>query len=212
MRRTLGWLLLAASPAIAAEHDWSVTSGSAVGPAHLALQFQVGWPELSGAGYYGFNDKLDLGLRLAFAYGGDGSIGFGPGVAPGFRVQPTARYALLESGIVRLGAWFSPGFGMDSILGIATPRILLPLGVTLGIVPSEALAFHVGLDLPVYISPGPFSGLTFPILVGGGVEYHLDKAMALTAQARMGPAIELSRSGAPAHFALRVFGGLAYRL
>jgi hypothetical protein len=48
--------------------------------------------------------------------------------------------------------------------------------------------------------------------VGGGVEYHLDKALALTAQGRLGPVIEVSRPGAPAHFALEVLGGLAYRL
>lgn len=212
MRRTLGWLLLLAAPAVAAEHSWSVMSGSAVGPSHLALQFQAGWPDLSLAGSYGLNDKLDAGLRLAFAYGGDGSIGFGPGLAPGFRVQPEVRYALVDTGTIRLGAWFAPGFGMDSILGIATPIVLVPLGLTVGIAPGEALAFHVGVDVALSIKPTAFSGATLPILIGGGVEYHVDKALALTARARMGPAIELSRPGAPAHFALDVLGGMAYRL
>ncbi|HYV44993.1 MAG TPA: hypothetical protein VFA20_09035 [Myxococcaceae bacterium] len=213
MRRTfVALLLLLASPAVAAERSWPVMSGGAVGPSHLALQFQAGWPGLSLAGLYGVNDKLDAGLSLAFAYGADGSLGFGPGLVPGFRLQPTVRYALVDTGAIRLGAWFAPGFGMDYLPGVPTPRILLPLGLTVGIVPSEALAFHVGLDLPVSVTPGTFGGLTFPILVGGGVEYHVDRALALTAQMRIGPAIELTRPGAPAHLALEILGGLAYRI
>jgi len=212
MRRTLLGLLLLASPAVAAERGWPVMSGGAVGPGHLALQFQAGWPALSLAGWYGVNDKLDAGLSLAFTYGADGSLGFGPSPVPGFRIQPTVRYALVDNGTIRLGAWFAPGFGLDALPGAPTPRILLPLGLAVGIAPSEALAIHVGLDLPVYVTPGPFGGLTFPILVGGGVEYHVDKALALTAQARIGPAIELTRAGAPARLALDVLGGLAYRI
>jgi hypothetical protein len=212
MRRTLGWLLLLASPAMAAERSWSVMSGAAVGPNHLALQFQAGWPDLSLAGFYGVNDKLDAGVRLAFAYGEDGSLGFGPGAVPGFRLQVGARYALVDAGAFRLGASFTPGFGMDYLPGLPTPRILLPLALTVGIAPSEAVAIHAGLDLPIYVTPGTFGGLTFPILVGGGVEYHVDRALAFTGRARVGPAIEITRPGAPAHLVLEVLGGLAYRL
>jgi hypothetical protein len=212
MRRKLWWLLLLASPAVAAERSWSVMSGSAVGPAHLALQFQAGWPDLSLAGNYGINEKLDVGARLAFAYGADGSLGFGPGVVPGFRIQVGARYTLVDTGTIRVGASFTPGFGLDALPGAPTARILLPLGLTVGIAASEAMAFHVGLDLPIYVTPGTFGGLTLPILVGGGVEYHVDQALALTAQARIGPAIELTRPGAPARLALDVLAGLAYRI
>jgi len=212
MRRTLWWVVLLASPAAAAEQSWSVMSGSAVGPSHLALQFEAGWPDLSLAGWYGVNEKLDAGVRLGFSYGADGSLGFGPGVVPGFRIQVGGRYALVDSGTFRLGASFTPGFGMDYIPGVATPRILLPLALTVGIALSEPMTVHVGLDLPISVTPGTFGGLTFPILVGGGVEYHVDRALAFTAQGRIGPAIELTRAGAPARLVVHALGGIAYRI
>jgi hypothetical protein len=120
MRRKLWWLLLLASPAVAAERTWSVMSGASVGQSHLALQFQAGWPELSLGGYYGMGGAFDAGVKLAFTYGADGSLGFGPGVVPGFRIQPAIRYALVDTGTLRVGAWFAPGFGLDYEPGAPT--------------------------------------------------------------------------------------------
>lgn len=219
MRRTWCglWLVAAlASPAVAAERsagsNWSVMSGAAVGASHLAFQFQAGWPELSLGGFYGVNDKLDAGVQLGFAYGEDGSIAFGPGVVPGFRIQVAARYNLLDTGTLHLGASFLPGYGIDYLPGLAVSRILLPLSLTLGITPSEAMTFHVGLDLPIYITADTFGGVTLPILVGGGVEYHVDRALSLTAQLRLGPALLVTQAGAPARLALDALVGLAYRI
>lgn len=216
MRRTrlgLCWLALLAAPLAAAQEGggWSVLSGSAVGRGHLALLLQAGWPEISLGGQYGYSDKLDLGARFAFAYGQDGSFGVGPGAVPGFRVQATGRYELLRSGAVRLGASFAPGFGIDYLPGLPTPRILLPLGLTVGVAPGGPLTFHAGLELPLYATPGAFGGLTFPILLGGGAEYRVSPNLVATAQVRAGPALELTRAGAPARFALQLLLGLAYR-
>jgi hypothetical protein len=217
MRKTKWGLLgllaaLAAGPVAGAEKDWSVLSGSSVGQGHLALHFQAGWPELSLGGHLGLSDKLDVGARLAFDYGGDGSVGFGSGPAPGFRLQAVARYQLLDSERVRLGASFAPGFGIDYLPGLAVPRIVLPVRLAVGIALSEPLAVHVALDFPLYVTPGTFGGLTFPIQLGGGAEYRLSPALAATLQLRAGPVLELTRPGAPSHFAMLALAGLAYRL
>lgn len=212
MRGTLFGLLLLAAPALSAERGWSVVSGSSVGQGRLALQFQAGWPDLSLSGVYGANEKMDVGARVAFSYGQDGSLGFGPGAVPGFRLQGVIRYSLVDTGNVRLGVTFSPGLAIDYIPGVVTPRILLPGQLLLGIAPTEALAVHVGVDLPVYVTPGTFGGLTFPVLVGAGAEYHVDRALAVTGVLRVGPALELTRPGAPARFALQALVGLAYRI
>lgn len=214
--RRMSWAVLAlllAAPAWAAEggRGWSVLSGSPVGASHVALEAQAGWPDLAIGGLLGLNDKADVGVRFAFDYGQDGSLWFGSGAAPGFRLQAVGRYALLDAGALRIGAWCSPGFGMDFLPGDTTARVLLPLGLTLALAPSEALALHAGVDLAMYVTPGLFGGLTLPILLGGGAEYHLDRAFAVTARVRLGPAIELSRPGAPSHLVLQALAGTAYR-
>ena len=213
----LCWLAMAAQ-AMAAEKevagaggDWSVLSGSAVGYGHMALHLQAGWPDASLAVLRAAGDRLDLGARLAFSYGQDGSLGVGPGVAPGFRLQAAARYELFRAGPMRLGGSFSPGFGVDYPLGLATPRILLPLELAAGIAVGNALVVHLGLELPAYVTPGIFGGLTVPILFGGGAEYRLDRALAVTGRVRIGPALELTRNAA-SRFVLHLGFGLAYRI
>jgi hypothetical protein len=208
-------LLAVAAPASAEDKGWSVLSGTSVGPGHVALQLQAGWPDLSLGGHYGLGDKLDVGGRFAFSYGQDGSLGFGVGPAPGFRFQASARYQLISSGALRLGAGFSPGFGLDLLPGVTTPRILFPLQLVFGIVPGGKLMLHVGLDLPLYATlptAATTGGVTFPILVGGGVEYALDRSLAATGQLRIGPVLEITRAGAPTHLAVQVAAGLAYRM
>ena len=209
-------LSLAPAPAAAAEDGgWSVLSGTSVGAGRVALQLQAGWPDLSLGGYYGLNDKLDVGGRFAFSYGQDGSLGFGVGPAPGFRFQASARYQLIGSGILRLGAGFSPGFGVDFVPGATTPRILLPLQLVLGIATSDKLALHVGMDLALYATlptAATTGGVTLPLLLGGGVEYALDRSLAVTGQLRIGPVLEITRAGAPTHLAVQVTAGLAYRM
>ncbi|HEY8208113.1 MAG TPA: hypothetical protein VIG99_11570 [Myxococcaceae bacterium] len=213
MRGTwFGVLLLLAAPARSAERSWSVISGSAVGQSRLALQLQAGWPALSLSGFYGASDKLDVGLRVAFSYGQDGSLGFGPSPVPGFRLQGGVRYTLADAGTVRLGVTFVPGLAIDYLPGLVTPRILAPVQIVLAIAPIDTLAVHVGVDVPLYVTPGTFGGLTLPILVGAGAEYHVDRSLAVTGLLRTGPALELTRPGAPARFAIEVLAGVAYRI
>jgi len=214
----LGFLWVVPALALAAEQgaapsggDWPVLSGSAVGRGHFALHLQAGWPDAALAGLWGSSDRLDLGARIALGYGQDGSLGVGPAGAFGFRLQAVARHELLRAGAVRLGGSFSPGFGIDYPAGLVTPRILLPLELTAGLAAGDALAVHLALELPVYITPGTFGGLTVPILLGGGAEYRLDRALSATGRVRAGPALELTRNAAT-RFALELAFGLAYRM
>lgn len=184
---------------------WSVLTGRTVGAGTNVAHGQVGWPGLSASLLHGLTEDLDLGGRFTFDYGFEGLVS-GP-VVPGLELQALLRFRLLDT--ERFNLAVNVGFGPLLYFFRALTRfgLSLPVGVVLGIPVSSALNVAVGLDLPVYLTFGP-GDFSFPILVGGGLEYFIDQSLAATFHVRMGPT--LNAGWAP--FTLEAQLGVAYRL
>jgi hypothetical protein len=54
---------------------------------------------------------------------------------------------------------------------------------------------NVGLDVPMFVAFGPLGALAVPVLFGAGVEYALDRQLALTLNLRAGPSVPVTGYG-----------------
>jgi len=84
--------------------------------------------------------------------------------------------------------------------------ITLPVGLTLGIPTRDNLNIALTFDLPLFVTFGDYGTLTVPVLFGGGVEYFLDRSMALTFNFRSGPMI-FTKAGYGISFTLQALVG-----
>ena len=102
--------------------------------------------------------------------------------------------------------------GLRTAFGIG---LALPVGLTLGLPVGSALMLNVGVDVPFYVLFGGGGGPVFPLLVGGGLEYFVDRNLAVTFNVRMGPSIGAYGYVVRRHdarFTLDATIGIAYRL
>lgn len=207
--------LMLAAPALAQQKGgagpWSVGSGTSVGQGRMAFQVVAGWPGLVATGQYGLSEQLDVGGRVGFSYGLDGAVGSGGSVIPGLRLQGLARFELLSSGALTLGVEAAPGLFFNFWPGYLEPGLLLPVSLVVGFSAGEALSFRGVVDVPAYLLLGSFRRFLLPILFGGGGEYRVDRSLALTFDLRLGPALDLTSSGA-ARLVINTAVGVAYRL
>jgi hypothetical protein len=190
---------------------WSVLSGQTVGNG-TALVGQVGWPGLSLGLLHGATNKFDIGGKLSFNYGREGIV---TSVVPGLKLQAWLRLMLLESSRVNLGLSFAPGPFFYFYENYTDVGLSLPIALTVGIPVGSALMLNVGLDVPFYVIFGSGGGPVFPILVGGGLEYFVDRNLAVTFNVRMGPSIfpyDDFRYRGRARFTMEAMFGIAYRL
>ena len=79
----------------------------------------------------------------------------------------------------------------------------------------SALMLNVGMDIPFYVVFGSGGGVVVPVLLGGGLEYFLDRNLAVNFNVRMGPSVG-SYSGffedrTRARFTLEALLGIAYK-
>lgn len=211
-------LLCVSSVALAQEEvsygrgqGWSVLSGQTVGNG-TALVGQVGWPGLSLGLLHGATNKFDIGGKLSFNYGREGIV---TSVVPGLKLQAWLRLMLLESSRVNLGLSFAPGPFFYFYNSYTDVGLSLPIALTVGIPVGSALMLNVGMDIPFYVIFGSGGGPVFPILLGGGLEYFVDRNLAVTFNVRMGPSIfpyEDFRYRGRARFTMEAMFGIAYRL
>ncbi len=211
-------LLCVSSAALAQEEvsygrgqGWSVLSGQTVGNG-TALVGQVGWPGLSLGLLHGATNKFDIGGKLSFNYGREGIV---TSVVPGLKLQAWMRLMLLESSRVNLGLSFAPGPFFYFYNNYTDVGLSLPIALTVGIPVGSALMLNVGMDIPFYVIFGSGGGPVFPILLGGGLEYFVDRNLAVTFNVRMGPSIfpyDDFRYRGRARFTLEAMFGIAYRL
>ncbi|QRN99780.1 hypothetical protein JRI60_12495 [Archangium violaceum] len=190
---------------------WSVLSGQTLGNG-TALVGQVGWPGLSLGLLHGATNKFDIGGKLSFNYGREGIV---TSVVPGLKLQAWLRLMLLESSRVNLGLSFAPGPFFYFYERYTDVGLSLPIALTVGIPVGSALMLNVGLDVPFYVIFGSGGGPVFPILVGGGLEYFVDRNLAVTFNVRMGPSIfpyDDFRYRGRARFTMEAMFGIAYRL
>lgn len=190
---------------------WSVLSGQTVGSGNV-LTGQVGWPGISLGLLHGATNRFDIGGKLSFNYGREGIV---TSVVPGLKLQAWMRLMLLQSSGVNVGLSFAPGpffyfYDNGTDVGLS-----LPIALTVGIPVGSALMLNVGMDIPFYVIFGSGGGPVFPILFGGGLEYFVDRNLAVTFNVRMGPSIfpyEEFRYRGRARFTMEAMFGIAYHL
>lgn len=199
------------APAAHRGQGWSLLSGQTVGQGRTGLLGQVGWPGFSLSVLHGAATRVDVGGRFSFNYGYEGIV---TSVIPGLKLQGLLRVGLLDRERASLGLHFMPGplfyfpGRFDTIVGMA-----LPVGLTLGIAAGSAAVVNLGFDLPMFVTFGPGGGLMLPVLMGGGIEYFVDRDLAVTFNTRMGPAIDATRTRYyTANLAFEALVGVAYRL
>jgi hypothetical protein len=175
---------------------WSLLSGKTVGAGSTALHFQFGWPGVSVGLVHGLRNNLDLGGRFTFNYGYEGITS---GVIPGLKLQGLLRVNFVERGRFNFGMEVAPGpmFYFQSN-GFTRVGLVIPAALQFGIAVSSAVMVNFGFELPMFVQFTPSAplttganipGLYVPILFGGGIEYFIDRNLALTFNMRMGPTI-----------------------
>lgn len=196
---------------------WSMLAGRSVGKGATVVSVQAGWPGLHIGALHGIADKVDVGGRVSFNYGFEGMVNY---VVPGVKLQGVVRAALLERDRFNFGLEFAPGplfyFGTTAG-GVAgtTVGLALPFSFSVGIPVGSAILLHFPIEIPMFVTFGSAGGLFFPVLVGGGVEYFIDRSLAATFKLRMGPTVDTNdyrRRGSAAYFTLETMIGIEYRL
>lgn len=191
---------------------WSVLSGQTVGQGSTVLEGQVGWPGLSLGVLHGATSRFDVGGKFTFNYGREGIV---TSVVPGLKLQAWVRLMLLENSKLNLGLSFAPGPLFYFYETFTDVGLALPISLTVGIPVGSALMLNAGLDIPFYVIFGSGGGPVFPLLVGGGLEYFIDRSLAVTFNLRMGPTIGAYgdfRGRGSARFTLEALFGIAYKL
>jgi len=205
---------LAAMPASAQQRGqgWSALGAQTVGDGALALHVEGGFPGLQ-LGFLAGLGQVDLGARVGFNYQFEGFTHRYYQIS-GLRGQGLLRVNLLKSRSVNLALRFEPGFFTYFTRNATDVGLILPAGITLGLPVSSALNVALTFDVPLFVLWGDEiggwgqDGVYVPIEFGAGLEYFLDRNIALTAQTKMGPAL---RPYGGAEFALQFLVGVAFK-
>lgn len=154
---------------------------------------QVGFPGLYLALLTSASQNVDVGGRVSFLYAYEGITLFDR--TPGIKLQGVLRLQLLERGKINLGLRFSPGIFFYSFPSWTETGLALPLDLAFGFALAPPLMLNVGLDLPMFVAFGPAGGLAVPFLLGAGLEYALDRQLAVTLNFRVGPSVPMTGYG-----------------
>lgn len=211
MRRLVIWMaLLVGLPATHARaQDWSTMSGQTLGSGAGMIWGQFGWPGISADLAYGVSPTLDLGGRFTFNYGEEGITDTG---VLGLKFQFTLRGQLVRKPKFDMALRFDPGLLLYFPSNTTVVGMTFPLGLEFGFPITPVFRANASFDLPFWItfSPSPVVGY-IPILFGGGVEYLVQRDLALTARLKMGPTIVTRSLTRNAFFTLYFLLGIAYR-
>jgi hypothetical protein len=117
---------------------------------------------------------------------------------------------------VALAVTFQPGPLFYFHDGSTDVGLALPVALVVGVPVGSALMLNAGLDIPFHVYFGTGGGPVFPLLVGGGLEYFIDRNLAVNFNVRMGPSIFPDSGGrgnrSRAYFTLEALFGLAWKL
>jgi hypothetical protein len=193
-------------PAVPADAalSWSALGGTQrPGDGIVAVAF--GFSGLPAASYhYGLTDTVSLGVA--------GGLDFARAIpnaafTAGGHVAGSLKVSLPLDGDTRLGMRGDLGVWVPSSPGIG---LTVDLSANLMAPVAEDLLAGVGVDLPLTI--GIVDGetnLTWPLLFGGVAEYRVLAPLSIFAEAKLGPGF-IAPGGV--YFAMRLLGGVAYRL
>jgi hypothetical protein len=189
--------------------DWSAMSGHTLGSGAGMIWGQFGWPGISADLAYGVSPTLDLGGRFTFNYGEEGITDTG---VLGLKFQFTLRGQLVRKPKFDMALRFDPGLLLYFPSNTTVVGMTFPMGLEFGFPITPVFRANASFDLPFWItfSPSPVVGY-IPILFGGGVEYLVQRDLALTARLKMGPTIVTRSTTRNAFFTLYFLFGIAYR-
>ena len=214
----LSWILV--STAALAQDDegsygrgqgWSLLAGDTMGTGQNALLAQIGWPGISLGVLHGATPRFDLGGKFTFNYGQEGIVEL---VRPGLKLQGWARLMLVRTPEATLSLVFQPGPLFYFHDGGTDVGLALPLSLVGGIPVGSALMLNVALEVPFHVYFGRGGGPVFPLLVGGGLEYFIDRSLEVNFNVRMGPTIFPNtdfRGRSEAFFTLEALMGVGRR-
>jgi len=203
-------LVLLAGPALGVEEAWTVESGRTVGTGTTVFWGQVGYPGIWAELIHGLDPTTELGGKLAFNYGPEGLVDSCCSAELGF--QFLLRKSLFDNGKIVIAGVFDPGFLLFFPSGYAQFGLTFPVGVEFGFPVNARVSLNASFDLPMYVTfsadnhGGQFA---LPILFGGGVEYLMERSLALTFKLKLGPTI--FTGGGSAQFTLYALFGAAYK-
>jgi hypothetical protein len=188
---------------------WSVLSADTLGRGNTAFSGQIGWPGLTLGVLHGGSERFDIGGKFSFNWGREGWVRY---TDPGIKLQAWMRLLLAKTSNVSLALTFQPGplfyFAEhehdDTDIGLA-----LPVAFVVGIPAGSAVMLNLALDIPFHVYFGESIGPVFPILVGGGLEYFVDRSLAVTFNVRLGPSLIPDYDAT--EFTLEALFGVAYR-
>jgi hypothetical protein len=211
VRRLVVWmaLLVGLGTGSARAQDWSAMSGQTLGSGAGMIWGQFGWPGISADLAYGVSPTLDLGGRFTFNYGEEGITDTG---VLGLKFQFTLRGQLINKPKFDMALRFDPGLLLYFPSNTTVVGMTFPVGLEFGFPITPVFRANASFDLPFWItfSPSPVVGY-IPILFGGGVEYLVQRDLALTARLKMGPTIVTRSTTRNAFFTLYFLFGIAYR-
>jgi hypothetical protein len=190
---------------------WSVLAGDTVGAGRNVFSAQLGWPGISLGLLHGATSRFDIGGKFTFNYGQEGIVEV---VEPGIKLQAWVRLMLARTSQASLALVFQPGPFFYFHDGDTDVGLALPVSFVAGIPVGSALMLNLGLDVPFHVYFGTGGGPVFPFLVGGGLEYFVNRDLEVNFNVRMGPSIfpEAGRRGrSEAYFTLEALMGVGYR-
>jgi hypothetical protein len=199
-------------PAQAASGDapWTVNSGKTIGDGETAIWGQAGFPGVSAELVHGIDPLTEIGGKFAFDYGQQGVIN--SCCVVGLDFQFLLRRTFYSNNTFYIAGTFQPGFLLEFPTGTTQFGLAFPLGVQFGFPVNSQLTFNASFDLAMYAlfgSGGRSGTFALPILFGGGVEYLMQKNLALTFELKLGPTI--FTAGGSAQFTLYALVGIAYK-
>lgn len=192
-----------------AEQAWTATAARTVGGGASVAQAEAGWPGISLAYLHGLDEVTDAGLRATFNYGFEGTTGS----ATGLILQVPVRRYLGGSDTFNYGVHVDPGLAIYGNRGSTLFGATLPVGVVLGFLVTPQLTLEGTADFPILISFVNPLGVLFGPELGAGAEYKVDRNLAVSVRARIGPAFALSNGyGSTTSTAFQTLVGVAYNL
>ena len=188
--------------------NWTATAGTTVGQNNGVMHVEAGWPGVDFTYLRGIDERTDLGFKVGFNYGFEGTTN---GVF-GVNLAVPVRRNLSRTDVFSIGVRAEPGLSFYGNNGSLLFGVGGPVGVVAGMKLDPRLTLDIGADLPILVSFANPAGVLFGPQVGGGGEYLLDKNLAVTLRARVGPEFALATGGTGSQAAFQTMIGIAYNM
>ncbi len=188
---------------------WTATAARTVGSGASVAQAEAGWPGVSFTYLHGLDEVADAGLRATFNYGFEGTTGS----AAGLILQVPVRRYLGGSDALNYGVHIDPGLAIYGNRGSTLFGATLPVGAVVGFQISPQLTLEGTADFPILIAFVNPLGVLFGPELGAGAEFKVDRNLAVSVRARIGPEFALANGyGGTTSTAFQTLVGVAYNL